>query len=82
MLFKNVLFKNESGHESDAQIHAFEDTWHWTLDGTEVTYNHLVTKSPDSVSRMIAAMRNFIGANQMMAYLVMMTARVVELHRV
>jgi len=26
----NVLFKDESGRESEAQITAFEDTWHWT----------------------------------------------------
>ncbi len=25
----NVLFKQESGAESEAQIAAFEDTWHW-----------------------------------------------------
>jgi hypothetical protein len=31
---------------------------------------------------MIAALREFIGTNQMMAYLVMMTIRLVELHRV
>lgn len=31
---------------------------------------------------MIAAMRSFIGENQMMAYIVMMTARLIELHRV
>ena len=35
-----------------------------------------------TISKMIAAMRSFIGANQMMAYLVMMAARLVELHRV
>jgi hypothetical protein len=33
----NVLFWNESGTESEAQIHTFEDTWHWTIDGTERT---------------------------------------------
>jgi site-specific DNA-methyltransferase (adenine-specific) len=31
---------------------------------------------------MISSLREFIGANQMMAYLVMMTARLIELHRV
>src|SRR5579883_2420561 len=31
---------------------------------------------------MIASLRDFIGTNQMMAYLVMMAARLVELHRV
>jgi site-specific DNA-methyltransferase (adenine-specific) len=25
----NVLFRDESGTEADAQITAFEDTWHW-----------------------------------------------------
>ncbi|HTD18324.1 MAG TPA: hypothetical protein VK667_02215, partial [Ktedonobacteraceae bacterium] len=25
----NVLFKDESGIDSEAQIVAFEDTWHW-----------------------------------------------------
>ena len=25
----NVLFKDERGKEADAQITAFEDTWHW-----------------------------------------------------
>lgn len=28
----NVLFKQESGAESEAQIAAFEDTWHWNHD--------------------------------------------------
>ena len=25
----NVLFKDESGQDSEAQIAAFDDTWHW-----------------------------------------------------
>ena len=31
---------------------------------------------------MLGALREFVGSNQMMAYLVMMAARLVELHRV
>jgi site-specific DNA-methyltransferase (adenine-specific) len=77
----NVLFKDESGIDSEAQITAFEDTWHWNHIA-EQTYHELVTQAPDHISRMIAALRGFIGANQMMAYLVMMTARLIELHRV
>jgi site-specific DNA-methyltransferase (adenine-specific) len=77
----NVLFKDESGIDSEAQITAFEDTWHWNHIA-EQTYHELVTQAPDHISRMIAALRDFIGANQMMAYLVMMTARLIELHRV
>ncbi|HLL79278.1 MAG TPA: DNA methyltransferase [Ktedonobacteraceae bacterium] len=77
----NVLFKDESGSDSEAQITAFEDTWHWNHTA-EQTYHDLVTDAPDNVSKMIASLRDFIGQNQMMAYLVMMAARLVELHRV
>lgn len=77
----NVLFKDESGSESEAQITAFEDTWRWNQ-AAEQTYRELVTQSPDHVAKMIAALREFIGANQMMAYLVMMAARLTQLHRV
>lgn len=77
----NVLFREESGQEAEAQITAFEDTWHWNQ-AAEKTYNDLVTLAPEEVSRMVGALREFIGPNQMLAYLVMMAARLVELHRV
>ncbi|MBM4421994.1 MAG: site-specific DNA-methyltransferase [Chloroflexi bacterium] len=77
----NVLFKDESGKEADAQITAFEDAWHWNPTA-EQTYRDLVTLGGARVSSMISALRESIGANQMMAYLVMMAARLVELHRV
>lgn len=77
----NVLFKDEGGKEADAQITAFEDTWHWNAK-TEQTYHDLVTLGDANVSAIISAMRQFIGTNQMMAYLVMMAARLAELHRV
>ncbi len=77
----NVLFKDESGIESEAQITAFEDTWHWGEDA-EQTYHDMITAAPSRVVDMVAALRQFVGTNQMMAYLVMMAARLVELHRV
>jgi site-specific DNA-methyltransferase (adenine-specific) len=77
----NVLFKHESGKEAEAQLAAFEDTWHWN-ESAEATYHELVTQAPDNVGKMIAALRDFVGTNQMMAYLAMMAARLVELHRV
>jgi len=63
----NVLFKDESGKEAEAQITAFEDTWHWNAKAEE-TYQLLVTEGDERVSKMIGALRQFIGANQMMAY--------------
>lgn len=76
----NVLFKHESGDESEAQIAAFEDTWHWPP--AAKTYHELLTTAPERVSRMMEALHDFIGPSQMLAYLVMMAARLVELHRV
>ncbi len=77
----NVLFKQESGVESEAQIAAFEDTWHWNA-AAERTHYDLIQNAPPHVGDMMDALRGFIGQNQMMAYLVMMAARLVELHRV
>ena len=77
----NVLFKDESGISSEAQITAFDDTWHWGKTAEE-TYYDLIANAPVEIAKMIGSVREFIGANQMMAYLVMMTNRLIELHRV
>ena len=77
----NVLFKSESGADSQAQITAFEDSWHWG-ELAEATYRDLIVNAPEKVSTAIEALLNLIDRNQMMAYLVMMTARLVELRRV
>ena len=80
----NVLFKERSGEESPAQIKAFTDTWEWTQE-SERTYEHEIVRNPDApsaVKEMISAFRQFVGANAMMAYLVMMAPRLVELRRV
>ena len=77
----NILFKESSGVESEAQIKAFTDTWHWTQ-AAEDTYHEIVTKGPLKVGKLIGALHDAIGGNDVMAYLVMMTIRLVELHRV
>lgn len=82
----NVIFKDESGRKSDAQMLAFEDTWHWGP-GPEATYQYLTNTArhegrvPSSVSQIVASLRAGIGTNQMLAYLVEMTVRLVELRR-
>ena len=80
----NVLFREKSGEDSPAQIKAFTDTWEWTLE-TERTFEQdiiLHPGTPAAVKDMITAFRQFIGQNAMMAYLVMMTPRLVELRRI
>lgn len=78
----NVLFKSH-GQESEAQIEAFDDTWHWSQQAEE-QYAALVTGggAPVKVAEAIEAMRKLLGTNDVLAYMVMMTARLVELHRV
>ncbi len=77
----NVLFKENGGVESEAQIKAFTDTWHWTQ-AAENTYHDIVVNGPLKVGKLIGALHDAIGHNDVMAYLVMMTARLIELHRV
>lgn len=80
----NVLFKERSGEESPAQIKAFTDTWEWTRE-SERTFEQEIVGNPAAspkVKEMIGAFLNFIGRNAMMAYLVMKTPRLIELHRV
>jgi len=76
----NVLFGEKNGSQSEAQIMAFEDTWHWGEEPRAV-YDELVTAS-DRPSDLIEALFKFLGGNDMMAYLVMMTMRLKQLHRV
>ncbi|MCA1707518.1 MAG: restriction endonuclease [Actinobacteria bacterium] len=77
----NVLFQEKSGQESPAQIEAFGDTWTWSHE-TEALYQEIVSNASLRVADALEAMRKLLGDNDVLAYLVMMTARLVELHRV
>jgi site-specific DNA-methyltransferase (adenine-specific) len=77
----NILFKENGGVESEAQIRAFTDSWHWTQKA-EDTYRDIVINGPTKVGQLIGALHEVLGNNDVMAYLVMMTARLIELHRV
>jgi site-specific DNA-methyltransferase (adenine-specific) len=77
----NLLFKSPKGVASEAQIEAFEDTWHWN-EQAEREFDELLHQSNTSVADMMRALRGFLGENDMMAYLTMMANRLLELHRV
>jgi site-specific DNA-methyltransferase (adenine-specific) len=77
----NVLFKSPSGEGSEAQIEAFEDTWHWN-EHAEVAFDEVMQSGNVAAADMLRAMRSFLGENDMMAYLTMMAVRLIELHRV
>src|ERR1051326_1268377 len=77
----NVLFKETSGEASQAQFHAFTDTWNWA--DAAKTYAEFVDTCPNvAVVEMLEALHAFLKNSPMMAYLAMMAPRLVELHRV
>jgi DNA modification methylase len=77
----NLLFKSPKGIESEAQIEAFEDTWHWN-EQAEKEFDDLLHQNNTDVAEMMKAIRAFLGENDMMAYLTMMANRLLELRRV
>jgi DNA modification methylase len=78
----NVLFKEASGEASQAQFHAFTDTWEWTAD-VDATYAEFVDNCPNaSVVELVEALKKFLKTSPMMAYLAMMAPCLVELRRV
>jgi len=77
----NILFNSPKGQKSEAQITAFEDTWHWG-DEAEREYTEILHQPNTNVAEMIQAFRRFLVNSDMMAYLTMMTIRLLELHRV
>ena len=78
----NVLFRGQSGTESQAQIEAFDDTWHWSQQAERQFDDIVGGGAPAKVAEAVVAMRDLLGTNDVLAYLVMMTARLVEMHRV
>jgi site-specific DNA-methyltransferase (adenine-specific) len=77
----NIIFKEPTGELSQAQIKAFGDSWHWDR-AAEDTYQEIILHGPPKVAKLISAMCEGIGRNDVMAYLVMMTIRLIELRRV
>lgn len=77
----NLLFKSpDKTRWADAQIATFDDTWTWG-DVAEETFND-TTAMPGRVADVMHSLRLILGTNDMLAYLTMMTARLVEMHRV
>jgi len=79
----NVLFRESKGTGAEAQIQAFEDTWHWGMEGSTTwdVYNEIVGKQ-DDVGTMLQSFVQALGHNDVTAYLTMMAPRLVELRRV
>jgi hypothetical protein len=73
----NAFFQEKDGTAAASQIRAFEDTWTWNQESQRV-YEELILQ-PGKVSEVMQAFRTFLGTNDMMAYLAMMSPRLIEL---
>jgi site-specific DNA-methyltransferase (adenine-specific) len=77
----NLLFKSPDRKRwSDAQIATFEDTWSWG-DLADAQFRETVAAG-GKPAEVLTALHRILGQNDMLAYLTMMTARLVELRRV
>lgn len=75
----NVLYKEPTGQASAAQVQAFEDSWHW--EGAAATFDEIMRGS-SSAATILSSLRSFLGDSDLMAYLTMMSIRLIEMHRV
>ena len=78
----NVLFRTLRGDPSSAQIHAFDDTWRWSLEAEGDFGRATAPNSDAQVAVFLRAMFQVLGKSDVMAYLVMMAPRLVEMRRV
>lgn len=77
-----VLFKDRTGKASAAQEAAFTDTWTWSEE-SEAAFKDLVIACPNrDLATAVQALRAILCESAMMAYLVAMAIRLVEIHRV
>lgn len=76
----NVLYGTKRGGASQAQSHAFEDTWTWGAEAQRAL-NETAARHLKAGAILDAFQKVFEGSN-VMAYLAMMAVRLVELHRV
>ncbi len=75
----NVLFQQAKRDENQAQITAFTDTWQWSKRHYEEFFDDTRNQR---LWEVMEALYRILGQSPMMAYLVMMAPRLLDLHRV
>jgi site-specific DNA-methyltransferase (adenine-specific) len=75
----NVLFQEAGDDAADAQLEAFKDTWQWGP-AAEAAYDDV--RNHGKLGLALGGLRRWLGdRNSMMAYLAMMSVRLVELQK-
>ena len=76
-----VPYRDEHGKEPDTLVKAFTDTWTWG-NAAEEACEELIVDVGGQVADTIKGLRQFLNETPMMAYLVMMGIRIVQMHRI
>ncbi|CAD5976343.1 DNA methyltransferase [Planktothrix agardhii] len=80
----NQIYNNIGGDDK-AQAQAFIDTWEWddhAIHGIEEIITNYNGKFTHQCIALIIGLRNVLGTGSLLAYLVSMTLRITEIHRV
>jgi 16S rRNA G966 N2-methylase RsmD len=67
----NAFFHEKDGTDAASQIRAFKDTWHWDIE-TKKAFQQTVDTASERVRKVMLAFYEFLGGNDMMAYITMM----------
>lgn len=76
---------NNIGQEDVAQAHAFVDTWTWddhANECLEIIFNNSHGTQTSQSQALIKGLNEVLGKGSLLAYLVSMTVRIAEIHRV
>ncbi len=74
----NLLFKQQKGEPSPAQIMAFEDTWEFS----HALFDEFKADERNAkLWPLVKALYDILGKSEMMAYVIMMAPRLLELHK-
>lgn len=77
----NLLYKTPLQDGPGGQLRAFKDTWSWEEDAASLALDD-VRKQDIELFRVLHALQSSLGESDLMAYLVMMSVRLLELRRV
>ncbi|GAO38596.1 hypothetical protein SCH01S_16_01150 [Sphingomonas changbaiensis NBRC 104936] len=77
----NLLYRTPLQDGPSGQLRAFKDTWSWEEDAASLALD-AVRERDVSLFRVLVALQASLGESDLMAYLVMMSIRLLELRRV
>lgn len=76
----NLLYRSPDGEAAESQYQAFVDSWRWGH-STDVAMAEVIS-SGSPAAGILTSLNNYMQKSDIMAYLVMMSVRLIYLHRV